>query len=378
MSGAGAIVAVVLLCAFVALTVLDGHGTHSGVGRGGHSAGSSVTHYATMPKLTTTPKIGPAPFSPRLPSVGIAGGMGLAADQTGELDHELNDYVTLHATWVRTDFAWNEIEAKQGVFTWGDFDQLVHAARARNLNMIATIDYTPPWANGGHSDYRHAPSSAIQFGRFAGEVAARYAPMGVHVYEIWNEPNVSYWQPTPNPVAYTADLCAAYSRIHAADPRAIVVTGGASPAANTSSTIAPQTWLEDLYADGARNCFDAVGYHPYVDSVATHDDLGGNWSLMYDNRYLPDNLRALMNAHGDGSKRIWATEVGCSRRALGDAECAQRLAEALGDWKTYGWAAALCWFTYKNPDVYGLVNENGRPRPEYYAFQSAAARYSGS
>jgi hypothetical protein len=301
--------------------------------------------------------------------------MGLEADDTADLNRQLNDYLNLHATWVRTDFAWNEIEATQGVFTWGNFDQMVQAAVSRHINVIATIDYTPPWANGGQSDERYAPTSASQFGQFAGQVASRYGPMGVHVYEIWNEPNISYWQPTPDPATYTADLCSAYAQIHAADPQAVVITGGASPAGNSSTTIAPQTWLEDLYADGAQRCFDGVGYHPYVDSVPAHDNLGGNWQLMYDNNYLPDNLRAVMTSHGDGAKRIWATEVGCNRATLGDTECSDRLEEAFADWQTYPWAAALCWFTYWDPNDYGLVDGNWNPRPEWYAFQSAAALY---
>lgn len=57
------------------------------------------------------------------------------------------------------------------------------------------IDYTPPWANGG-KDQMVPPLEAhvASFGRFAGYLASRYAPMGVHAWEIWNESNlVNFW-----------------------------------------------------------------------------------------------------------------------------------------------------------------------------------------
>ena len=299
----------------------------------------------SWPSINPTPA---SPFSPVLPAVGISAGDQMQTWSSTDVDRELNDYANLHATWIRHDFAWDAVEPQQGDYQWSGFDQLVTAARARNINIIATIGYTPAWANGGYSDHRYAPTSATQFGQYAGQIATRYAPQGLHVYEIWNEPNISYWQPTPNPAAYTAILCAAYKQIHAADPQAIVLTGGASPAGDSPTTYAPQTWLEDLYADGAGHCFDAVAYHPYLDSSATHDDLGNNWYVMY-NWNQPNDLRDVMTANGDANKKIWATEVGCNRETLGDTECSDRIQEALALWKTYPWAGAICWFTYSGP-----------------------------
>lgn len=290
------------------------------------------------------------------------------------VSRELDDYSNLHAHWIRHDFAWDAIEPQQGVFTWSGFDQLVSAARTRNVNVIATISYTPPWANGGYTNHDYQPSSADQFGQFAGQVAARYAAQGVHTYEIWNEPNIGFWQPKPDPAYYTTVLCSAYRYIHVADPQAVVITGGTSPAGDGTSTYSPQTWLTDLYADGARNCFDAVSHHPYVDSSSVAGDLGNGWNLM-SNAYPPSNLRAIMTANSDSAKRIWATEVGCDRSRLGDTECSNRLNAALQLWRGYAWAGALCWFTYWDPNVYGLVDGNWVPRPEWYALQSAAAAY---
>lgn len=312
--------------------------------------------------------------SPAFPDVGIAAGADLQNWASSDLDRQLDDYLVLHSHWIRSDFAWDVIEPQQGTFNWSGFDELVSAARARRLNLIATVGYTPVWANGGSTDHRYEPTSADQFGQFAGQVAGRYAPEGVHTYEIWNEPNIGFWQPAPNPAAYTAVLKAAYLAIHAADPHAVVLTGGTSPAGDGSSTLSPQTWLNDLYADGAKPYFDAVAHHPYVDSTATPGDLGNAWYLMYD-AYAPSNLRGIMSANGDAAKRIWATEVGCNRVALGDMECSDRISKAFQLWRGYPWAGALTWFIYWDPNVYGLVDGNWGRRPEWYAFQTAGSNF---
>jgi hypothetical protein len=310
------------------------------------------------------------------PDVGIAAGAALWKWPPVNVARELDGFVNLHAHWIRHDFAWDAIEPQPRLFKWSGFDRWVSAARARKLNVIATVTYTPPWANDGHSDHNYQPTSADQFGQYAGQVAARYAPHGVHTYEIWNEPNIGFWKPVPNPALYKQVLCSAYHRIHQADPKATVLTGGTSPAGNGPTTISPQAWLSDLYANGGGTCFDAVAHHPYVDSSATPGELGKNWYLMYTPwGHSRSNLRAIMAAHGDSAKRIWATEVGCKRSKVGEGECSGRIAKAMQLWKTYPWAGVLCWFTYWDPNNYGLVDGKWAPRPEWYAYQTAAAAY---
>ena len=121
------------------------------------------------------------------------------------------------------------------------------------------------------------PASAAQFATFAGQVAARYAPLGAGTFEIWNEPNnAGFWSPKPNPAAYTADLKAAYAAIKRADRSAFVVSGGLAPEANDGTNINAITFLQDMYAHGAKGSFDAVSYHPY--SYPALPDSFQSWS----------------------------------------------------------------------------------------------------
>jgi len=327
-----------------------------------NTAGVQTSSSAATDVVLNTPA--PAPSASALPAVGIAAGADLQEWSEADVNRQLDDYARLHARWIRHDFSWDKIEPQKGQFSWGGYDALVSAARSRAIEVIATVTYTPAWANGGHADHNYAPSSADEFGRFAGDVARRYATQGVHRYEIWNEPNIGFWKPLPDPVAYTAVLRAASIAIHAADPLAVVVTGGTSPAGDGPSTFSPQTWLSQLYANGAKPYFDAVGHHPYVDAWS-------NWEAMADYQV---NLRQIMTANGDATKRIDATEVGCNRNAVSD--CTSRLATAFAKWKSYAWAGVLAWFIYWDPNVYGLVDGSWNPRPLWYAYEQAAAPFS--
>jgi hypothetical protein len=93
---------------------------------------------------------------------------------------------------------------------------------------------------------------------------------------------------------------------------------------------------------------------------------------------MQDSLRSIMVRHGDSAKRIWATEVGCNRLALGDRECSDRLTEALALWRSYRWSGVLCWFTYLGSSAYTLLGQNGKALPEWYAYRRAAAEYSAA
>ena len=101
-----------------------------------------------------------------------------------------------------------------------------------------------------------------------------------------------------------------------------------------------------------------------------------------DVRISGTTLREIMEAHGDAAKKVWATEVGCSWQKVaseepaGRALCAQRLEQAFAKWHGYPWGAALCWFTYWDPNVYGLLDEHWTPRPAWYAYRTAAALYN--
>ena len=125
------------------------------------------------------------------------------------------------------------------------------------------LGYTPSWARSGGTNY-YPPKNPADFANFARTAARRYAPMGVHTWEIWNEPNLAmFWSPKADPVAYATLLRGAYPAIKSVDRTATVVTGGLAPTSDNGKDVAPISFLAAIYFHGAKGNFDAVGMHPY-------------------------------------------------------------------------------------------------------------------
>jgi hypothetical protein len=129
------------------------------------------------------------------------------------------------------------------------------------------------------------------------------------MFEIWNEPNNEvFWQPDPNPAAYTADFVAAYRAIKAVDPSASVISTGLAPLATQGGNYNPIDFLKAMYADGARGNFDALGYHAYsYPALPDNYEPWSGWSQM---AQASPSVRSVMTSHDDGAKPIWITEVG--------------------------------------------------------------------
>jgi polysaccharide biosynthesis protein PslG len=186
----------------------------------------------------------------------------------------------------------------------------------------------------------------------------RYAPRGVHHWEIWNEPNMAgFWKPRPDPSAYAALLAAAYPAIKSADRDATVVSGGLSPApdAADAGAIAPVTFLEGVYAAGGGGKFDVLGHHPsnYPRMPLTPEPDDYNRNAFGG---VTPVLHQTMEEHGDGRKKIWATEMGAPTPFDGMTPeyLAAYIREAYAAWGSWSFTGPLIWYAYRdagtNPD----------------------------
>ena len=273
----------------------------------------------------------------------------------------------MNADLVRR-FYWSAIELQRGQFSWAATDAFVHAANARGLRVLALADYTPAWARSGATD-KYPPTDLRDFATFVRTAAQRYAPMGVHAWEIWNEPNnAMFWAPNANPAAYTTLLKLAYTAIKSADPSATVVTGGLSPASDNGRDVSPFTFLEQIYALGGGSSFDAVGYHPYSYPYAPM--YAASWNTFY---RTPD-VHALMAAHGDGAKPVWGTEVGfptgTATKAVSESTQAAYISAAIDQWTTWSFHGPIFFYTIRDlgtdltdvNDNMGMVRRSGAPK----------------
>jgi hypothetical protein len=310
----------------------------------------------------------------------------LGSESTADFNRDMSTIDSSGAGWLRIDINWAVIQRNGPTsYDWAPFDRIVVDARARGLSVLGIIDYTPPWARPPASSGNTPPKNVSDYANFASTAVTRYSAMGVHAYEIWNEPNLRVnWEPAANSTRYTELLKAAYTAIHQADPSATVVSGGLSPATDGGTDIDPRTFVQGMYANGAKGYFDALGHHPYCYPAAPGDAQG--WSAWYQMYGTPTSLRSTMIANGDGDKKIWATEFGVptngpSGSFVSEATQAQQITQAYQLFTSYSWAGPLfVWSsrdngtdTSTNYNFFGLLRNDFSVKPAFAAYQSAAA-----
>jgi hypothetical protein len=189
-------------------------------------------------------------------------------------------------------------------------------------------------------------------------------PLGVHVYEIINEPNLR----GISAANYTAILKASYTTIKSIEPTATVLVGGLGP-----GNPEPIPYLEDMYADGAQGYFDGMNTHPYSfpDLPSQTNDSWNPWA------YLPQ-MHQIMVDHGDGNKQIWLTEFGAPTDQYGVPFEAESITQAFQKARTWSWAGPLFIFSWWDNSydggLFGLFDSNGVPKTQALnAFIAAAA-----
>jgi polysaccharide biosynthesis protein PslG len=285
---------------------------------------------------------------------------------------------------VRLDANWSWVQpANPRDFDWSQLDQAVNSVRDAGMSADLIIDGCPSWAAlaGTIGDPSPQPASSAQYATWAAEVAARYRPDGVNTFEIWNEPNaVGFWQPKPDPSAYTADLTAAYSSIKAVDPSAFVISGGLAPGPTRGNDISPIDFLQAMYADGAKGNFDALGFHAY--SYPALPKSYQSWSGWSEMAQTDPSVRRIMTRNGDGNKPLWITEFGAPTQGTpeaGDSAQALAITQAITDAKATKWIGAIYLYTWQdngndpsNPeDWFGLSTSGGVRKPAYSAVSAA-------
>jgi polysaccharide biosynthesis protein PslG len=227
---------------------------------------SGAATIAPSPSATATPTAKPKPKPAATPQP-PAKGYGLSVGNTlpglprSELATRLDAFKTIGVGWVRLDLDWNDIQPQNAQeYYWDDFDAVVAAAGARGLKLLPIITYSAPWARLAScpSEPKCAPANPTQYATFAQAAVKRYAPRGIHHWELWNEPNTDgAWMPKANVSAYVQLLKAAYPRIKQADPSAFVVSGGLASSDHIDG-IPQLDYLAAIYAGGGGKYFDAV------------------------------------------------------------------------------------------------------------------------
>jgi hypothetical protein len=308
-------------------------------------------------------------------------------DNDADLARDLDGMAATGARWFRIDFYWPTVQdGGPNSWDWSSTDRVVRAAIARGLEILAMPAYSPTWARPPGSPDHHPPLNPDDYARFVTAAVKRYAPLGVHTWEIWNEPNTAaFWPPKPDPAAYTTLLKPAYAAIKAADPTAVVVTAGLATGLDRSdgTTLSARTFLRQAYDAGAKGSFDAVGLHPAAFPAMPLDP------HVWNSFYNTPTLYQVMVDHGDGAKRIWGTEFSAP---TGNAPTAgtnrfqfDSLVAGYRAWIAWPFTGPLLWYSWRDSGTnqfdleqnFGLLANNGAPKPALLAFDSVVRGAAG-
>ena len=320
--------------------------------------------------------------------LGLADGGDLQALNARERSRYLDAVKGAGAGWIRIGIYWSVIQRGGPTsYDWAPFDRVVAAARRRGINVLGTIVYAPDWARGRGAPRAAPPADPAVFAAFAGRAARHFGPRGVHAYEIWNEPNIAgFWAGGPDPARYTQLLRASYRAIKRVDRSATVVSAGLSPyaayGAVDAQSMSPLTFLERMYANGARGSMDAVGWHPYNFPWGLGFYTWSAWSQMF---ATSPSVRSIMKANGDGKKKIWVTEwgapTGTSSQSMSEPAQAELIRAGLTQLKSWSWAGPSFLYNFRDKGTnlsdreqnFGLVRYDWSRKPAYAAFRSVAA-----
>ncbi|MFZ0341746.1 MAG: cellulase family glycosylhydrolase, partial [Gaiellaceae bacterium] len=170
-------------------------------------------------------------------------------------------------------------------YSWSALDTAVETAEDAGLTPIVDIISTPAWAYAMPPASVNAGTPKVDaLGQFARAIATHYdgadgGPV-VHIYEVWNEPNLSLELGPANASAYRAMVNAVASSVHAVDSNNLVVAGGLDPFEHRKNSlhgwnsVAPLVFMRSLLclSKGPHphaTChdpvhFDVWSHHPYT------------------------------------------------------------------------------------------------------------------
>jgi hypothetical protein len=311
----------------------------------------------------------------------------------------LAEFAGLGADVVKINLYWDEVAPKTrrkpsgfdgadpASYNWGSYDAAVQGIVDQGMQPYLSIGgHAPRWATHGKGRPGTMRPSAKEFRLFA-QAAGRHYP-GVHIWSIWNEPNLYSWlgpqrsKGTPlSPSIYRGLYLAGYRGLDGAGHRGdtfllgeLMPRGGTSP-----DKVRPLEFLREMAcldrnyhqitgrAAKQRGCrkigrfpVSGIAYHPYTPPAGPHVPEGRDDAAIGQLSRLRATIDALAR-HGKLPRHlpIWITEFGYQTKPPDPFQGAP-LARAAGFMDESEWIA------FRNPRVatysqYTLFDDPPRP-----------------
>lgn len=243
----------------------------------------------------------------------------IIAASDGEIHHNLNERfcnlnqvcagVNIHFTtghekdldmiasagfrFIRMDFVWNTIERTREVYNWEEYDELTANLNKRGIRAIYILDYSNPLYEDtvdskdpitgnnqrGVASPQH-PGSIAAFARWAAAAAEHFKESNI-VWELWNEPNISFWRPVPDVRQYISLVMAASEAIKTVVPNATII--------GPATSQIPFPFIESFMASGVLKYLDGISVHPYRDYSKSPETAESDYQKLYEliEQYAP-------------------------------------------------------------------------------------------
>ncbi len=195
--------------------------------------------------------------------------------------------------YIRMDFVWQTIELTKGTYDWVAYEELTANLRERGLSAIYILDYSNPLyeetidsidpitgkERKGLASPQHAESVAA-FARWSAAAAEHFKANDI-IWEIWNEPNISFWKPVPDVTQYITLAMATAGAIKNVVPDATII--------GPATSEVPLPFLETFLASGVLDYLDAVSVHPYRNYAKSPETAGDDYRKLREliDRYAP-------------------------------------------------------------------------------------------
>ncbi|MCC6695440.1 MAG: PQQ-binding-like beta-propeller repeat protein [Candidatus Hydrogenedentes bacterium] len=262
--------------------------------------------------------------------------------------------VELGSGWNRFNFNWNAVEREKGVFNFDEYQRRVAESLANGVKILPILDGGLPWG----TDAAPADEEALVYWERYVERTVTAFKGKLEYWQAWNEPNIGFWNPTPNPRDYAELLRRTALAAKRANPDAKIV-------GLTCSGIDLE-FTEAVFRYGGLAYCDVLAYQPYriAPEVGHFEEMRA--------------LHELVSRYG-GQRPIWITEMGWDTANLpfrdADQLSAERpmrrqaaflvrymvLLQAAGVEKAF-------WFN-QGAAGYGLCGENQEKRLSFNAYQ---------
>lgn len=305
-------------------------------------------------------------------------GINIHAPQGAYLTSELDKVRAAGIGWVRIDVVWALVETVHGKYDWRLYDAIAAAAKARGLQVFATIAYTPGWATDGPA-ITGVPRNPDDWRRFCFHAAKRFRGK-IRYWGLWNEPNLPrFWSGSRQQYIDVIVKIGA-DAIHMGNPAAQV--GGPELAHLTAGDADWYDWLRTTLLE-AGDRFDFITHHVY-DTDGNRDvttrleakTVFGSRPSLWD-AVAPSVKEVLKNTGWLGRKPFWLTETGWESARASEDRQASYYSGLLSDWFTgrpgRDWVDRVFFYELLDspgPDAlsWGILRPDGSPKPAYESY----------